>query len=273
MNGELFSIPIRYDGLDAERHQIELHLLGESIQGVARLLAVSGHFAATGQYAKQMPALDVKVFVNEPRANCFTLDAVIAFARDQQLFAGAVGVVLGPLLGWFVARISNNRAEMKALKDSLDKAIGHLANHNADLIPKYLATVEKMAESLTPAMRAAVAPVGKTCSTMRIGSDVAIDEATANAIRSLAADEVTETRVWDVRITELDLESKSGKIRLEDSELEDEKRFKAVITDPAIAVINSDYVRAFAEQRPIRVRGKAVLRDGEIQTLYVSDTA
>ncbi len=53
-------LPIRYDGKDAEQHRIELHLLGESLQGVARILGVTGHFVATGQYAKQLQALDVK---------------------------------------------------------------------------------------------------------------------------------------------------------------------------------------------------------------------
>jgi len=57
MTDSVATIQIRYDGIDAEGHQIQLHLLGESMQGIARILAVSGHFAATGQYAKQLQAL------------------------------------------------------------------------------------------------------------------------------------------------------------------------------------------------------------------------
>ncbi len=44
MSHELAIALIRYDGLDAERHQIELLLLGESLEGVARILGVTGHF-------------------------------------------------------------------------------------------------------------------------------------------------------------------------------------------------------------------------------------
>jgi hypothetical protein len=141
-------VQIRYDGLDAERHQIELHLLGESFQGLARVLAVTGHFVATGQYAKQFPALDVKVYVDEPKANCFSIQAVIDFAKDQQLFAGFGVAAVSGIIGWLFHRASGSRAEMKAIKDSLDKANAHLAGQNNDLVvSKLFATLERMADS------------------------------------------------------------------------------------------------------------------------------
>lgn len=268
------AVPIRYDGLDAERHQIELHLLGESLQGMARILAVSGHFLATKQYAKQLQALDVKVYVDEPKANCFTVQAVLDFAKEQQLLAGTI-TLLPAFLAWIFAKASNDRVEMKALKDSLDKAIGHLAGQNTELVPKLLATVEKMSDSLRPSVRAAVAPVGKSCTHMTVGgsSGTVVDQARADAIRSTAADEVTHERTWDIVITEFDRESATAKIRFTDEEYgADEKRVRAVITDPSVGILGNAYVKAFAAHSEIRVRGKAVLRDGEIQTLYISDS-
>lgn len=272
-NNNIAIVPIRYDGRDAEQHQIELFLLGESLGGVARILAVVGHFVVTGgTYAKQLQALDVKVYVAEPKANCYTIPAIVQFAQQQQLLAGVASVVLAPLIGWIVARASNNKAEMKALKDSLDKAMAHLAGQNSELVPRLLSTLERMAESLRPSVKSAVAPVGKSCSTMRIGNDTLIDEATAEAIRSTAADELTEERSWNIRITELDLESATAKIRFDDEGAQDERRFRAVITDPALTVLGNEYMRAFAAQGTIRVRGKATLRVGEVQTLFVSNT-
>jgi hypothetical protein len=268
-------LPIRYDGKDAEQHRIELHLLGESLQGVARILGVTGHFVATGQYAKQLQALDVKVLVGEPQANCVTLSAALEFARDHQLFAGGFGTVLGVILTWLFARASNNAEEMKAIKDSLDKAIDHLAGQNAQLVPRLLSTLEKLADSLSPALRASVAPVGKTCSTMRIGDGPVIDEATAEAIRSTSADELTDERTWTIYITELDWETNSAKIRFVDdveSDLATERRYKDVIKDPAIGIVGNVYLVAFASQATLSVRAKATLRNGEVQTLYISDT-
>jgi hypothetical protein len=161
---------------------------------------------------------------------------------------------------------------MKALKDSLDKAIGHLANKDASLVPRLLDTVDRMAISLRPSVIKAVSPVGRTCTEMRLGNSTPIDQAAADAIRSVAADEVTEERSWLVLITELDDETKSAKIRFEEESDQEEARFRAVITDPAIAVLNNQYIRAFATRTTLRVRGKATLKEGSIQTLYISDT-
>jgi len=49
------TLSIRYEGNDANEHQIDLNALGESLQGLARILAVSAHFAQTGKYT-QKPA-------------------------------------------------------------------------------------------------------------------------------------------------------------------------------------------------------------------------
>lgn len=161
---------------------------------------------------------------------------------------------------------------MKAIKDSLDKAVGELAGQNKEVIPRMLATIDKLAESLRPSARDAVAPIGRTCKSLTIAGNTTIDEAKAEAIRSPIADEITEEKIWHVLITEMDYESASAKIRFLDEENADERRVKAVITDPAFGVFNSPYLRAFAAQTEMQVRGKAVLRDGEIQTLFISNT-
>jgi hypothetical protein len=246
----------------------------KSLQGISRVLAVSGHFAVTRRYAKQLQALDVKVYVDEPKANCVTFHTALDFARENQLFAGSVATILPVILTWMFAKASNNRAEMKAIKDSLDKAIAELAGYNRELIPALLGTVDKLAESLRPAMREAVAPIGKTCTHLTIGSVPPIDEAKAHAIRSPVADDVTDERSWDVLITEMDYESRSAKVRFMDMDEEgqDDRRVKAIITDPAFGVIENLYMRAFAAQTELRVRGKALLKEGEIQMLYVSNT-
>ena len=61
MNCEFEPIVLRYDGLEAERHVIELGSLGQSIQGASRLLGSAGSIVVTGQFAKQTNALAVPV--------------------------------------------------------------------------------------------------------------------------------------------------------------------------------------------------------------------
>lgn len=269
---ELASIAIRYDGLDAEQHKIDLFLLGESIQGVARVLATLSHFVLTKQYAKQIHALDVKVYVGEPRANCFSITTFVEVAREQQLFAGGIVSIVSILLTYLIGKSRNSQEEMKAIKDSLDKAVAALAGQNQQLVPHLLATIDRLAESLRPSLRAAVAPVGRSCEVMRIGEATPIDRASAEAIRATTPGELTAERKWLVRITELDLESATAKIRFVDGDDADEDiRLRAEITDPALRLLSNPYVLAFSSREPLTVFGKAILRDGSVQNLYISN--
>ena len=271
---EIATIPIRYDGLDAEQHKIDLMLLGESIQGIGRVLATVGHFAVTGQYAKQKQALDVKVYVCEPRANCFSITAVLEFAKEQQLLQGGIGTIIGVLLAWLFNRSRNSQEEMKAIKDSLDKALLALAGQNQQLVQPLLGTIERLADSLQPSIRAAVAPVGRSCDAMKIGDAAPIDRVAAESIRAATVGELTAEKTWSIRISELDLESATAKIRLEDGEaLDDDSRIKGKITDPAFGQTDNPYVRAFSRREPLTVHAKAAVRDGVIETLYISNSA
>jgi len=263
--GDIAVVPIRYDGGDAAQHQIELNTLGESLRGMARILAVTGNFAASGEYAHQYQAMSVRVLVNEPKANCYTLEAVIQFAQQQQLFSGVAEPLIGALVAWVFSRASGKKEEMKMLKDALDKVLA-MQSSNQD---KLHATLEKMADSLRPAVRQAVAPVGRTCTTMTVGGGMyVVDEATADAIRAGGDVEVGSEQIWLLSISELDRENSTAKVRLAD---DDSKRIKAKITDPLAATFPSPYASALASGGVIKVKGKATFKDGEIDCLYISD--
>lgn len=273
MNNDIVELTIRYDGKDADRHEIELHALGESLQGISRIISVAGHFATTGKYAKQMQALDTRTVVRESRAGCFSLVTALQFAKDQGLLQGGLGVIVTAIVSIVMSWRSGRQEEMQALKDSLKTAIEQLGNRDQAVIDRMLTTIERMAESLQPSVRQAIAPIGMTCSSITIGGGQAIDEVAAAAIRSAIDASITEEREWSVLITELDKENSTGKVRLMPESEEHEKRVKARITDPAMKSIGDPYSFAFAEGRVLGVRGKALIeQDGEIRELYISNT-
>jgi hypothetical protein len=262
---DIVVVPLRYDGLDAENHELSLDALGESLKGAARVLGVVGNFAVTGRYVSQASAMDVRVVAREPRANCFTLEAVLQFAQQQGLLQGAVAPLVAAVIGWVIAKASNSKEEMKHLAASLDKAIEALAQNNADQKSQILGIIDKIAEVLKPAARQLVAPVGRSCRQLTVGDAAVIDEATADAIRGDESDEVDQERAYSVLLTELDLENRTAKVRTDDLP---EKRIRASITDPDMA----PYAAAFAAGEQMQITAKAVLRDGEIRALYVSNS-
>lgn len=268
-DAQIARVPIRYDGKDAAEHKIELAALAESLSGVARILSVTGHFVVTLSYAKQYQAQEIRVLVEEPRANCYSVVAVLEWIKEYQLLSGAASATLGALVAWLFGKAAGRRDEMKMLKSALDSAIHELAQGNQVTIDRALATVERIATGLSPAIRQAVAPVGKTCSSMTIAGSAVIDEATAEVIRNTDADEVTPERSWTIVVTELDVETLSAKLRLVDAE--DGSRIKAQITDPAANVRPNVYTESLVTGCALSGKGKATLRDGEITKLFISD--
>ena len=84
---EPWTFSIRFEGGDANAHQIDLNQLGASLQGFARVLAVSAHFAQTGKYNKQFDALSVKVVADPVQEHhCYEISATIV----QQIISSEV---------------------------------------------------------------------------------------------------------------------------------------------------------------------------------------
>lgn len=270
MADEIVAVHIRYDGLDAEDHELNLDALGESMQGISRLLAVIGNAAVTGRYVSQSQAMSVRVVAKEPHANCFSFQAVLQFVQQQGMLQGAIGAFITAAISYIIAKAANRKEEVKHLAASLEKAIDALAQGNTETRESFTAMIPRLVEALRPAAKQAVEPVGRSCEVMRIGASMPIDKGIAAAIREDAPDSIDQERIYTLLVTELDLETGSAKVRLVD---EIDTRIKATITDPALKVTGNAYAAALVSALPVRVAAKAALRDGEITKLYISNTA
>lgn len=176
------------------------------------------------------------------------------------------------LIPYLFSRSANRRDEMRHLKDSLDKAIEQLGSRDETTMSRLLDIIEKMATDLRPAIRHSVAPIGESCKTMSIVSPSrsdTYDEADKAEIIKVEDDEITEQREFVVLITELDLERGSCKAHII-GESED-RRITALITDPILQQPNNPYSSAFAAGENISVKAKALIKEGEISQLYISD--
>lgn len=269
---DIVALQIRYDGRDAERHEIELGALGESLKGVARVVGIAGNFAVTGRLAYHTQAMDVRVMVKETKANCFSLITVLQFAQQHGLLQGGVPALITALVSIAIARASRNKEEMKHLSDNLAKAIELSAQGNAETVSRMSEMVENVVAAMAPGLRQAVEPVGVTCASMRIGHATVITESIAASIREEEPEEYDVERDFVVRLTELDLENATAKVRFEDADASKGKRIRAVITDPVLAVSPNPYLSAFVSGTAIKVRAKVGLRDGSIVSIFISNT-
>lgn len=261
-------IEITYDGNDATRHVIDAVELSESLAGFARILSTAGHFALTGEFVKKAPAQNTRVYVTEAQPKCFNLIyEVWEIAQQQQIFQGFAGAILGSIATYVVARAANKRDEVKYLAEALKNAIAANTKRDEAMMERMFETINKMADSLRPAVRQAVTPIGGSAGQITVNGQV-FDKADKDVITALSENEVTEERHWSATITELDREKATGKVRLQGDE---ESRTPITITDPTFRVVNNVYITAFMRGTAITLIGKAELSDGDIKRLYVSD--
>lgn len=265
-------ITIRYDGLDAEGHVIELMALGESIRGLGRIINVAANFAATQKYIQHQDAMAVRVVAKPPRAHCFELTAILQWVSQNALAANVVGGLTVILVSYIFAKLAGNKAEMKELRGALDTAIKELGNRDQKIVDRLLDTVDKMATALKPAAKQAVAPIGRTASTLSVYGNgvqsIKVGLAEKEAIEAVEPPEISDEGTFIVRFHEMNIDNTSCKVSFEDAP---DDRTSAVITDPVATLPNNAYANAFASQTYLQVRGKVATRDDKIEKLYVSD--
>lgn len=265
------SIEVRYDGRDAAHHAIAAGQLAESLAGFNRLFATAFHFALTEQFVSKAPAQSVTMLVRPDEPKCVNLlFEAWELAKQQQAFSGFAGAVVAALIGYFIARAGDNRKEMKHLAEALKIALAQNGQRDASTVDRLLQTVDRMADAMRPAVRQAVAPVGASCETVRVGGvgGVIVDPEAKARIMATPEAEFTDERRWPAVLTELDRENATGKVRLDG---DPDSRVAITITDPAFNATGNPYLRSFVDGVSISLSGKAEIVDGDIRRLYVSN--
>lgn len=267
---------IRYDGLDAAHHVIEITALGESLKGFGRIISVAANFAATEKLVLHQDARSVRVVAKPPEAHCFELSAVVQWVNQNALATTVVGGLTVSLVAYIFKKLAGDKAEMKELRTALETAIKELGNRDQQVVDRLLDTVDKMADSLRPAAKQALTPIGKTVSSVSVrsssskGTVKVIGLLDKEAIEAAEPTEIDEERSYAVRFHEMNFDTVTCRVSLAD---DPDARISAVVTDPVATVSNNPYAIAFAAQAEIIVRAKAALSEGKIVKLYISNTA
>lgn len=267
-----YKLTIRFDGLDAEDHGIDLFAFGESMQGIARVAGTIGHLVATQEYSRYFRSHELKVLAKEPRENCFSIDIVFEFVRQHQILSGTFPTVLTGLIAWLLHRASKKDNTAPELQLSLIGLVRDLAGQNAERENRLLGLLEIMAIDLRPSVRKAFAPIGGSCRTLTVIAPQrtdTYDETDKAALLMSDEDQLTELLDWVVLITELDLERGTCKTRLINEP--DDRRISAVVTDPLLKQANNPYSLSMAAGEPLPVKAKAFIQDGNVKKLYISD--
>jgi hypothetical protein len=272
-------IIIRYDGLDADRHEIELGQLGMSLNGAAQLIGIAANIVVTGHYVKKMPALAVRVYAKETAGRCFEIAAIIATVYPVvqpalPFFRELGSKAVEAIVNYVVAKFAGRPNEMETALQVVETAMRENGETSRAAIDGMRDVVRTMAEAQRPAARKFVLPIGETCATARLGSPnngaVLIDRPMKDAINSEGTPEITDERAYRVFISEMDNQTHSCKLSVENDD-DPDRRYPGDITDPVVAVPENVYARAMAAHRWLSVRAKTRLVEGDLERFYISN--
>jgi hypothetical protein len=173
-------------------------------------------------------------------------------------------------VNYVVAKVSGQSNDVKRTLDSLDRAVaelGQTSRHGYDAL-------ERMAAQQRPAARNLVVPIGQSCAVIYLGNKddgaIPIDESVKSAIDAPDPVEITETAAYEIFISELDHKNRTCKFSLRGDE-DPDHRISGEIIDPVIQAPRNPYLEAFAAQRWSSVLGKAQIKDGEMEKLFIID--
>ncbi len=130
-------IPIKYDGLDADRSEIDLIELGQSLHGAGKLIRSAGNVVF---YERR--SIQLKVFAAQPRSGSYDIIAWL--------------VMLQPVLPIFV--------------DGATKAIDGLVNYAISRFTKKTEAADKSMEIAQIALRALAKSLHHSASWLKSGS-------------------------------------------------------------------------------------------------------
>ncbi|MHA4731177.1 hypothetical protein [Ensifer adhaerens] len=276
--------PIRivFDGLDADRHQVELGALGVALQGASKLLGAGGQVALTGKFTKKEIANSVRVMALPPQPGSYefwvyvlsvgTIASAPLLPYIDVAAKSAATKITEAVVNSTIAKWSGRRKEMDAANNIAIKALeemGHTTRAAMQL-------VERVALANHGPVKQLVNPIGISAGTVQIGHAASgafqITEADRAEIDRSEPIFVGTEQTLTVQITELDLVTKSCKVAVIGDEQKG-KRLSGQITDPQVAVPNNPYSSAFDSQKPITVKCKPQFNDGELERIYISDVA
>ena len=270
-------IQIRFDGLDAADHKIDLAQFGKSAEGIAKIMATTAEFVATGNYKKTKRKLDFKVLIGPAKDNCITFETVMQALNEipvyKAIFIG-VGINFATdlyrLVFKFLWDLFTSSSNAEQTQEALEKKLE--TKYDKETISKLIDTVHKMADGLLPAAKNATRPIEISCDTIQFGDTqknyfVKLTAADKQAIRDRDF-EFTELEKFRVIISEIDMKNATCMISLQDDL---KTRFKARIADPQIENANNDFGIATNSKRSVTISAKKKLDKGIIKEFIISD--
>lgn len=279
-------IRIKYDGLDADRHEVDMRLFGRSLIGIDKIISDQIIFLTENRLPKQRERAPLLIRAQPP------------VEGSAEVF-GALAPMAGALpLVWDFLTAGSGEFLWRSVSWVLDYHAGRKdrAEHNLDVMANLLREQEKaraksdarwhdqlagwrdgmfdLVKHLHGPAKNAVAPLGQSVERMQIGNGEAVgeefDEPIAAAIRYAGDAEVSDLEQMILRVDGFQHHNKTLKIERPDSP---GTYMSADVRDPAFEQTPNIYTQAAEQKAQLVVTGKRVLRGERLERIYIFDAS
>jgi hypothetical protein len=173
-------IPIKYDGLDADRSEIDLIELGQSLHGAGKLIRSAGNVVF---YERR--SIQLKVFAAQPRSGSYDIIAWLVMLQPVlPIFVDGATKAIDGLVNYAISRFTKKTEAADKSMEIAQIALREMGATSRSAIE----SVMRMAEGQRGAARQFVAPIGESCLTAQIGHSehgaIAFDQDDRIAIES-----------------------------------------------------------------------------------------
>lgn len=277
------SIHIKFDGLDAANHVVDMRLLGRSLQGYDRIISDGVILFTQKRLPRRGERSPLVIQAQAPKQGSQDIYAALAensvlLPLGWQFLTDGAGNIVWHWVSFVLERLGGRKSDsdkhLDALMETQRLNSAERAASEANWLAHDAAWRDKiftLFDRLIPAAANAVAPVGVSASYTAFGAGQSpltkVDEPMADAIRSRGEIELSDLQA---------IVLKTEGFRDHDRKLfvhnpEGEGFIGATVNDPAFKGDDNPYVGAAARKASIRVKAKMAYRSGKLEKIYIMD--
>ncbi|MEZ5709422.1 MAG: hypothetical protein R3E02_11665 [Blastomonas sp.] len=277
-------IIVKYEGGDADRHNVEMRALGNSLLGFERIISDGLIFLGENRLPKRGERHKLVVKAREPVVGSSQLlvdltpyAGLLPFAWWMMQTGAAEAVSY--FMTYVFTRLSGRNRESQNALDAMTKMREIEARERIATQQQWLESEAQwrdqlfaLTNKLALAAIRAVTPVGPSVDTFKLNGSAAplliIDLPTADAIREKGELEVTELQQIDLRVDGFVLHNR--KLNVENPNIPG-SYISADVRDPVFEQVPNAYTEAAANRSIIRVQAKLGFRSGLLERIYIMD--
>lgn len=270
-------LKIKFDGLDAAKHELDMRQFGESLVGLERLAQVGIVTLIEGRLPTKKEKYPLSLKVRTPTPGSVELVLFIEWAGYalpivKEVVKDSAKDILKSWFGWVFNKMGGREKEAEPHFVELMRLTTKMhddALHDRRATERFMLDV---LDRVAPLAKKAVSPIGQSCDSLQIGEDagpalISVDAPMADAIRIDDANtEVGDMETMRVKVDGFTRHNRQMKIAHPDVV---GKFITAEILDPAFSTSPNVYTEAANVDGWLEVHAKRTLKDGKLVRLHI----